>query len=230
MTTAWILVLGTVVGALGTLGAILRRHGAVAVGTLGALAAWAVVSGVLADHGVYRQQATSRIPWIGVAVLGTLLALLAATRLPAVRLAIPAPARLALPHAFRAPAGLAFLLLFADGRLPGAFALPAGLGDIAVGVAAPFVAARLARDPGRRTGAVWFNVLGLLDLVVALFMGFANAPGPLRLLTLGPDSGPLAGLPLVLIPTVGVPTVMALHIVSLRALRRPSPAPVPAMA
>jgi hypothetical protein len=30
----------------------------------------------------------------------------------------------------------------AHGRLPAAFAIPAGIGDIAVGVAAPFVARR----------------------------------------------------------------------------------------
>ena len=44
--------------------------------------------------------------------------------------------------------GFGFLPLYAYGVLPGLFAWPAGLGDVAVGLAAPFVAARLARDPG----------------------------------------------------------------------------------
>jgi len=56
--------------------------------------------------------------------------------------------------------------VMAQGHLPAAFALPAGLGDIALGVSAPFVARRLAHGTGR-IGAVRFNVLGILDLIVA---------------------------------------------------------------
>src|SRR5919197_1304459 len=43
--------------------------------------------------------------------------------------------------------GLGFLALAAHGVLPGLFAWPAGLGDIAIGVTAPWVAITLMRRP-----------------------------------------------------------------------------------
>ena len=48
-------------------------------------------------------------------------------------------------------------------RLPAVFAVPAGVGDVAVGVAAVFVARRLT-GTGRRMSAVWFNIFGLAGL------------------------------------------------------------------
>jgi len=44
-------------------------------------------------------------------------------------------------------AGLGFLALYAHGVLPGRFAWPAGLGDIAIGVTAPWVVLALIRRP-----------------------------------------------------------------------------------
>ena len=44
--------------------------------------------------------------------------------------------------------GFVFLALYAFDVLPALFAWGAGLGDVAIGLAAPFVVARLARDPG----------------------------------------------------------------------------------
>ena len=43
--------------------------------------------------------------------------------------------------------GLGFLALYAHGILPGLFAWPAGLGDIAIGVTAPWVLLALVRRP-----------------------------------------------------------------------------------
>ena len=54
--------------------------------------------------------------------------------------------------------GLGFLALYVHGVLPGAFAWPAGLGDIAIGVTAPWVALALVRRPGfaiSRVFVVW---------------------------------------------------------------------------
>src|SRR3712207_5496059 len=110
--------------------------------------------------------------------------------------------------------GVLFLSVMAQGHLPAAFALPAGLGDIAIGMAAPFVARRLARDTGR-AAAVRFNVLGILDLIVAGIIGFLL----LELVEVTPSTAPLFLLPLALIPTAAVPLAVALHIVSLRRLR-----------
>ena len=60
--------------------------------------------------------------------------------------------------------GVIFLILYAGDRLPGLFAWPAGLGDILVGLLAPFVAMAYARRPeeNARTVAAW-NIFGLAD-------------------------------------------------------------------
>ena len=180
------------------------------------LGGWIVVSALLARSGVYLQDPGEDVPWFLVAVVGTLIALLLATRVPLVSriLAEPGtPARLALPHTLRV-VGVLFLIVMAQGHLPAAFALPAGLGDIAIGLSAPFVARRLARGTGR-AGAVRFNVLGILDLVVAVSIAFLL----FEFVEVTPSTAPLRLLPLALIPTVAVPLAVALHIVSLRQLR-----------
>jgi hypothetical protein len=196
-----------------------RVAGTVAVGFAGVWAAWIIISAVLADGGAYRQSLSQSRPWIGVAAGGALLAALIATVIPAVGKALRWPgtlARLTLPHTFRV-VGAAFIIVMALGKLPAVFALPAGLGDIAVGIAAPFIARRLAN--GDRTGAVWFNVLGILDLVVAVGIGFLAGLGPTRLLEVSPSTADVALLPLALIPTTAVPLAVALHIASLIRLR-----------
>jgi hypothetical protein len=45
-------------------------------------------------------------------------------------------------------AGFAFLALYAHHVLPGLFAWPAGLGDMAIGITAPWVILALIRRPG----------------------------------------------------------------------------------
>jgi hypothetical protein len=198
-----------------------RRTATMVTGVAAAgLGGWLLASGLLARAGAYHQASGQAAPWFGVAVAGTLLGLLAATRIPVVAriLAAPGtPARLALPHTLRV-VGVTFLLVMAQGHLPAVFALPAGLGDIAAGLAAPLVARRLTQGGGR-TRAVWFNLFGLLDLVVALSIGFLAGLGPWRPLAVTPSTEPLSLLPLALVPTVAVPLALALHLVSLRRLR-----------
>jgi hypothetical protein len=223
----WALVLAGAIGIPAASCAVFYR-GALAAGvgrraatTLTATAAtvlggWIVVSALLARSGVYLQDPGEVVPWFLVAVAGTLIVLLLATRIPIFSrvLAEPGtPARLALPHTLRV-VGVLFLIVMAQGHLPAAFALPAGLGDIAIGLSAPFVARRLARGTGR-AGALRFNVLGILDLIVAGSIGFLM----FRVVEVTPSTAPLFVLPLALIPTVPVPLALALHIVSLRRLR-----------
>ena len=197
-------------------GAGRRTATAVTAATAAVLGGWLLVSSLLARAGVYRQDPGEVVPWLGVVVAGTLIALLLVTRISLVSriLAAPGtPARLVLPHTLRV-VGVLFLIVMAQGHLPAAFALPAGLGDIAIGVAAPFVARRLARGTDR-TAAVRFHVLGILDLLVAGSIGFLL----LGLVEVTPSTEPLLLLPLALILTVPVPLALALHIVSLRRLR-----------
>jgi hypothetical protein len=117
--------------------------------------------------------------------------------------------------------GLGFLALYAHGVLPGVFAWPAGLGDIAIGVTAPWVARALVRRPGfaiSRAFVVW-NLLGILDLVVAVSVGglsSALASGGAGEVT----TGPMAQWPLVLIPAYLVPLFVMLHLAALFPARR----------
>ena len=102
--------------------------------------------------------------------------------------------------------GLAFLALWVQGDLPGGFALPAGLGDLAVGLTAPFVAAYVI---GRGRWARWvfvaWTVFGIADLLAAIALG----------VTAEADVTPMSALPMSLIPTFGVPLTLALHAISL---------------
>jgi hypothetical protein len=113
-------------------------------------------------------------------------------------------------------AGLGFLALYTHGVLPGSFAWPAGLGDIAIGVTAPWLLAALIRRPGfaaSKTFVVW-NALGVLDLVVAVgtgALGSGLAAGVAGEIT----TGPMALLPLVLIPAYFVPIFAMLHMAAL---------------
>jgi len=186
------------------------------------LGGWLAATAVIAAHGHF-QGTLDGPPWLAIAAGGSLIALLAMSRIPAVARALAAPgspSRIVLPHTFRV-AGLSFLIVMMLGHLSPLFAIPAGLGDMAVGISAPFVARRLARGTDRRT-AVRFHALGTIDLVTALILGGLTGYGLLRTT---PPSDALALLPIVLIPTASVPLLLALHVVALRALAARSPLP-----
>ncbi|HEV3203885.1 MAG TPA: hypothetical protein VGY77_05860 [Gemmataceae bacterium] len=123
-------------------------------------------------------------------------------------------------------AGLGFLSLAAHGVLPWLFAWPAGLGDIAIGVTAPWVVQALVRRPAFVTSPIFkvWNLLGILDLVNAVSMGALNSgfiPGVVGHVT----TAPVAQLPLVLIPGFLVPFFIMLHLSALFQARRHSSAP-----
>ena len=118
-------------------------------------------------------------------------------------------------------AGLGFLALTVHGVLPGLFAWPAGLGDIAIGVTAPWVVLALIRRPGFAHGRrfiVW-NLLGILDLTVAVTLGGLSS-GIVPGLTGGVTTAAMAGLPLVLIPAFLVPLFIMLHLAALLQSRQ----------
>src|ERR1700722_6291604 len=70
-------------------------------------------------------------------------------------------------------AGLGFLSLYAHKVLPAVFALPAGLGDMAVGLAAPWMVLALVREPRFAVSRAFlrWNILGILDLLLAIGIG-----------------------------------------------------------
>src|SRR5262245_46129490 len=111
--------------------------------------------------------------------------------------------------------GLIFLAFYTYGLLPGLFAWPAGLGDIAIGLTAPWIAAALTRDPAYAAEgrfAAW-NILGILDLLVAVGTGTLSSglvPGLTEVRTT-----PMSHMPLVLIPAFLVPLFVMLHLTAL---------------
>ena len=74
-----------------------------------------------------------------------------------------------------------------------------------------FLAAR-DRDRGRAAILIW-NTLGLADLVLAVGLGAASAPGPIRLFFDEPSSAIMGSLPWMLIPCFLVPALSFVHLI-----------------
>ena len=117
--------------------------------------------------------------------------------------------------------GLGFLMLYAYSVLPGLFALPAGIGDVAIGLTAPFVVLHLRRDPSYPTssGLVRFQYLGLLDFAVAIITAGLSAGAFASLTPGGVTSAPMDVWPLNLFPSFIVPIFIILHLTVLLKVR-----------
>jgi len=116
-------------------------------------------------------------------------------------------------HSWRI-AGFTFLALYAAGLLPGVFALPAGWGDIAIGATAPLAALKLANFSQRRSFIFW-QILGIFDLVLAVTLGTAA-----RLISPhGVTTQVMTVLPMSLIPTFAVPLLIMLHVICIAQAR-----------
>jgi hypothetical protein len=118
-------------------------------------------------------------------------------------------------------AGLGFIWLYAHGVLPGLFALPAGLGDMAIGVTAPWILLNLIRHPSFVTSRryVMWHVLGILDFVIAVSMAVICS-GLFRGLKLSVTTSAMDQLPLVLVPAYLVPLFVMLHFTALAQVKR----------
>jgi hypothetical protein len=92
---------------------------------------------------------------------------------------------------------------------------------MAVGFAAPWMVLALVRRPDFAVSAAFirWNVLGMLDLVVAISLGTlgtilsTGAPGEI-------STAPMATLPLLLIPAFLVPLFLMLHTAALMQSRQ----------
>ena len=109
--------------------------------------------------------------------------------------------------------GVAFIWGVVLEILHPAFGIPAGVGDILVGVTAiPFAYfLRKGYTWSKYALTVW-NVLGIADLVMAISIGTIIASEN--------SVSTMNTLPWVLIPTVGVPFSLILHVITLYRLRR----------
>lgn len=125
------------------------------------------------------------------------------------------PAFLTIVQSWRVLGGL-FLGLLAFGQLPGLFAWPAGLGDVAVGLAAPFVVLTLIKQPGfiKTANYRWFHYLGIFDFMLA-FATATLAGGRFPSLIDQVTSAPMGYLPLAMIPAFLVPLFLIVHVLAL---------------
>lgn len=203
-----------------------RRGGRAGALFAGGLGLWFALAAAAAANGAFAVDPMQPIrPLAGVVIASTLGFLLAYAFSARVRRILRAadPVALTALQSWRV-IGFGFLPLYAYGVLPGVFALPAGLGDVAVGLSAPFVARACARRPAfaRSRGFALWHALGLLDFAVAL--ATAVLPGPA--FGLFPAAAPASAMeawPLALIPAFAVPVFIGLHLAALakaRALAR----------
>jgi hypothetical protein len=117
-------------------------------------------------------------------------------------------------------AGFGFIALYANHVLPGLFAWPAGLGDMAIGIVAPWWIVALSKNPDAAgtSGFRLWNALGILDFVIA----FTTATVCAMIITtdVPPTIAPMGQLPLVLVPAFMVPLFAMLHVVALMQSKR----------
>ncbi|MCX5233368.1 hypothetical protein [Streptomyces sp. NBC_00233] len=186
------------------------------------LGVWLALAIALSGTDFFLPDTSRTVPTIATTGIPLVLGAIALFSIPAVwrvLSAIPLSTLIGV-QVYRA-LGLVFVLLWATGWLPPAFALPAGLGDVAVGIAAPWVAHRV------RTGApnaaliarLWI-LAGVLDLVLSITLGMLTSPGPLNLLAKGAPNEMITSFPLVLIPAFAVPLFLLLHLVAWRSVSR----------
>ncbi|MGC1409916.1 MAG: hypothetical protein WA864_13315 [Acetobacteraceae bacterium] len=114
-----------------------------------------------------------------------------------------------------------FLAAWLRGAMFGLLAVPAGTGDVLTGLLAVPAAIAVATGTaqGRRTAIAW-NILGLIDLAVAITLGLITSPGRFQLIAPGLPSINPGAYPGVLTPAFVVPASILLHLLSLRQLRR----------
>jgi hypothetical protein len=183
------------------------------------LVAWFALVWLLATAGALQARPGAP-PLLPVAIFApVLLGLVLLTRSSRIAAALDAipPAWLVGLQVYRIFGG-AFLVQFALGKLSAVFALPAGTGDVMVGLLALPVAFYLNHNPaGGRAAAVAWNLFGVLDLVLAITLGFLSSTG--RLQGLGVAPAPLS-YPLVMVPAFAVPLSVILHGMSLWQLKR----------
>jgi hypothetical protein len=188
----------------------------------GAVVGWLVLAFVLAHEGIFETDANTAFPAIAPAILVPIVlgsALLAAA--PVRRAVARVPLHWLVGVQLYRVLGGVFLVAYLQDDVPGAFALPAGIGDVLVGLAAPFVALHLARGGVQRAwrGVTAWAALGIVDLVVAVTTGFLTAPSAYQQLALSDPNVAITRYPLVLIPVFLVPASVVLHVYVLARLR-----------
>lgn len=181
---------------------------------------WVALVGALSYSGAVEPNADRAFPTLGIlilgsAILGNVMWARSATAQAVLKI-IPSwwLAAIQLYRIVR----VVFILLAADGILPNYFAQTTGWGDIAVGLAAPFVALLLWIDERRfRYFAVIWCVAGIADLLTVLFKALLTAPGPMQI-DIDIPTVIIGQFPFAFIPLLVVPISLILHVQLMRKL------------
>jgi len=183
----------------------------------GLLAAWLVFALFSSALHLYRNAPNAPPIALGLAVLAPIVLFLVwFASSPGFRQFVLSlsPRTLTLVQSMRI-AGFVFLVLATYKILPAFFALSAGWGDIVIGATAPFAALQLA-NPAHRKGFIFWQALGITDLVNALALGtLAGVIDPH-----GIPTGAMTVLPMSYITTFAVPLFLILHIICIAQARR----------
>jgi hypothetical protein len=201
-------------------------HGRSRAGTWGVAAGlvlWLALVAWLGMKGAFQSSPTSPPLGVLIAIVAPLAAFAIAYRVSGRFRDFVLAIDLRLLTAFQAwrVLGGMFLVLYAYALLSPVFAFPAGLGDLAVGISAPFVVwAMMRQSPGWERRVFWLTIAGLLDFAGAIATGVLTSPSALGILAGSSPSSGLGEMPLSLIPTFAVPLWTIFHIITLLQLRR----------
>lgn len=111
--------------------------------------------------------------------------------------------------------GVVFLIGISQGIIAPTFGYVAGIGDILIGVTAIPIAYIIKKGYSwaRRGSMVW-NILGMADLIAAIYLGVTTSQFSAA------TSATMTTWPWILIPTLGVPSLVTTHIATLWFLRK----------
>ncbi len=186
------------------------------------IAAWAAGVTALSLNGTFLPIGSAPPPTMPVAILlPPALFLLAYRMMPSVRAWVSALdlAAVTALQGWRIMGGV-FLFLWYYGDLPAIFAWLAGLGDVLVGLAAPWVtAAVINRSAGWRRKSITLITAGLVDFVVAVTSGILTVSGAPWAIAGEPGSELVNAFPLVMVPAFFVPMFIIFHLIAWIKLR-----------
>ena len=181
--------------------------------TVAVAGSWIGLAIALATTGIYNSTATPVVGVMaGLPVIAVGGAALLFARVREALLALPVALLVGL-NTIRIALGGFMVLLALQGRLSGPFPQSAGWGDVIVGLTAIPLAAATARNLwGNRSAVLAWNILGTLDLVIAVSLGVASAPGsPIQIFGEAIGSKAMWSLPWSNIPTLLVPFYLITH-------------------
>jgi hypothetical protein len=123
--------------------------------------------------------------------------------------------------------GVFFVLNYLAHKLAAPFGPVAGIGDMITGFVAILLAISIVRGSFSKSSVAWWNAFGALDLFTALTLGALSQDGvPFRVFFGEPGLTAMTQLPSVLVPTVGVPIYLLIHLtVAYRLAKAPARQP-----